>query len=176
MPLVVVLALVLGGGSKTGTAPSPSPSGPSALAPISVPAPPSDSAAQAPCTALLAVLPVGLDGLASRPARSQSPYVVAWGNPAVVLRCGVPRPAVLTPGSTAFLPGINGVFYARTDGRKADVYTTVDRAVYVEITVPHTYAAGPLTTLSTAIAKALPPVCVVDPNERQADKLCTHRR
>ena len=73
------------------------PSGP--LPAISVAAPADNPAAAAPCTKLLGALPVNLNGLQSRPALSTSPYGVAWGDPAVVLRCGVTKPAGLVPGS-----------------------------------------------------------------------------
>jgi hypothetical protein len=106
-----------------------------------------------------------------------TPFVLAWGDPAVVLRCGVARPAALTPGSGAeFILGGNrsGPFYDVQRSGDANVWTTVDRAAYISITVPAKYAADPLPTLSRAIAKALPAVCAVDATAPTKD-LCTHR-
>ena len=123
---------------------------------------------------MLAELPVSLDGLASRPALSTSPYVVAWGQPAVVLRCGVAKPAGLVPGSDKETIAVDGVFFWVDPQKKQVVWTAVDRAVYVEVTVPQVYQAGPMSALSVAIAKALPAVCVVDGTADPA-KQCTHR-
>ena len=141
---------------------------------ISVAAPPSNPAAEAPCTKVLAQLPVDLDGLPSRPALSQSTFVVAWGDPAVVLRCGVPRPKGLVAGSDAFTTGVNGVYFWVDHQKKTTVFTVIDRAAYVEVTVPLTYAGGPLSPIADAVAKALPAVCVVDPAQ-PVDKQCTRR-
>jgi hypothetical protein len=174
LPLVVVLALVLGD-TSTHSAKKPATPGNGPLPAITVTPPPSDAAAAAPCTKLLQALPVQLDGLPSRPALSSSPYVVAWGEPAVVLRCGVPRPAGLVPGSSALLPGIDGVFYWHEQKSGKDVYTSVDRAVYVEVSVPTHYASAPMPAVSDAIAKALPAVCEVSSTETDVSKLCTHR-
>jgi hypothetical protein len=160
---------------KTSSTPGTSATTPAALAPITVAAPPANPAADAPCTKLLGALPIRLNGLSGRPARSSWTYVAAWGDPAVVLRCGVPRPAELAPGSGAFAPAINGVTYLRNAHGNSNVFTAVDRAVYIEVTVPNTYAGGPLPSISDAITKTLPAVCVVDPNETDASKLCTHR-
>jgi hypothetical protein len=122
---------------------------------------------------LLGALPVDLNGLPSRPALSTSPYVVAWGDPAVVLRCGVSRPKGLVAGSDAFTTGVNGVFYWVEHQKKQTVFTVIDRAVYIEVAVPQTYAGGPLAELSDAVAKSLKPVCVVGGTDDS--KMCTHR-
>jgi hypothetical protein len=173
VPVVLVLALLLGHAGTHHSAPNPTTT--AALQPVTVPAPPSNSAADTSCTAVIGHLPLTLAGLAARPARSTWPYVVAWGDPAIELVCGVPRPPGLVPGSDAFTAGIDGVFYW-VDHEKADtVFTAIDRAVYIEVTVPTQYAGGPIAPISDAIAKALPAVCVVDPNETDLSKLCTHR-
>jgi hypothetical protein len=87
----------------------------------------------------------------------------------------VPRPAGLVPGSDAFTTGVDGVFFWVDHQKTATVFTVIDRAVYVEVSVPTTYAGGPLAPIADAVAKALPPVCVVDPKETDVSKLCTHR-
>lgn len=172
----MVAALLLGNVGSSGSHPSSNPAGSGvALPPISVAPPPGNPAAAAPCTKLLGALPVNLNGLPSRPALSTSPYVVAWGDPAVVLRCGVDRPKGLVPGSDHFTAGINGVFYwVDPDKSKQTVFTVIDRAVYVEVEVPATYAGGPLAAVSDAVAKALPQVCVVD-GSADDSRQCTHR-
>ena len=125
----------------------------------------------------MGALPITLGDLQGRPARSTSSFVAAWGSPPVVLRCGVDRPAALKPGSGDFVPAVNGVNYLHAEDGGVNVFTAIDRAVYVEVRIPTNYsAAGPLSLVSTAISKALPAVCVVDPNETDPAKLCTRRR
>ena len=145
-----------------------------ALPAISVAPPPSNAAAAAPCTKLLSALPVSLNGLASRPALSTSPYVVAWGQPAVVLRCGVGKPAGLVPGSDKLTINTNGVFYWVEPQKKQVVWTAIDRAAFVEVTVPAVYQAAPMSAISDAISRALPAVCVVDGTADPTTQ-CTHR-
>ncbi len=180
MPLVVVLALVIGGvtgtGSKSG---SMSPSTAPAAGPVTVPAPLANPAADRPCTALIQKLPPTLDSstgpLPARPAFSDSPYVAAWGDPAIVLRCGVPRPAELTPGSSDYLVGVDGVYFLPKKQGKATVFTTVDRPAYVEVTVPPQHEKLLLLPIAKAVAAAMPPVCEVSDTELDVSKLCTHR-
>ena len=162
LPIVVVLALLLGttaGSDKT----------PKSLPALTPSAPPSSAAATAPCTTLLQNLPVRLEGLAPRTVHPvpDSPFVVAWGDPAIILRCGVARPADLHPGSTAQFQGFGSadgsdkVYFDVTSSGSNEIYTSVDRAVYVEITLPSKYPGGTyVTDLAGAIAKAMPAVCI----------------
>jgi hypothetical protein len=179
---VVVLALLLGhttGRDKKTSAPSGS-TAPRALAPITVTAPPPNPKADAPCTKLLGTLPITLAGLAGRPARSTWTYVAAWGDPAVTVRCGVPRPADLRAGSSDFVLGVNGVNFIQTLQHKTHVFVAIDRAAYIEVSVPDSYAQPPLGPIADAIAEALPAVCVpgAAPGQQQPDprKLCTNRK
>jgi hypothetical protein len=178
VPLVVVLALLfarigaprVGGNSGSVAA--------SALPPVSASPPPSSAAAEGPCAQVLSRLPVALDGLPARVVHTTSPFVVAWGDPPIVLRCGVPRPAAFVP--TSSLLGVNGVYFLPVRGGGRTVFTTVDRAVYVEVDVPTSYAQPPLAPIAAAIAKALPQVC--KPQALQGEtpppdrELCTHRK
>lgn len=131
---------------------------------------------------MLAQLPPQLGRLQGRVVRPHpdSPFVVAWGDPAVVLQCGVDRPKDLTPGSaTVFQSGgvESGPFYDVTSTHGANVWTTVDRGPYISITVPATYqGADVLPPLSAAIAEALPAVCTTDSATPDPDKLCTRRK
>jgi hypothetical protein len=152
------------------------------LSAISVGAPPSNAAADTPCTALLGKLPVTLttsDGdLHSRPALSTWTYVVAWGEPPIVLRCGVPRPAGLVAGAASQLFSVNGekgVYWLPVRGKSSTVWTTVDRAAYVEVTVPNHYTQPPLGQIADAVAAAMQPVCYVGSDPAFQDRLCTRR-
>jgi hypothetical protein len=173
--LIVIVALLIGHATNSGKSSRSNSASPGALAPVTIPAPPPNPAADVPCTKVLQQLPVTLAGLVGRPAPSTWTYVAAWGDPAVVFRCGVPRPKELVPGSSSLIVAVDGVNWLPVPGGKVTVWTVVDRSVYVEVTVPKSYPQPPLGPLSDAIGKALPAVCVVDPNETDVTKLCTHR-
>jgi hypothetical protein len=183
VPIVVVAALVLGGGGS----PSPSSSKlPSVAPPVSVAAPPSsDDATVSLCARVISALPLRLDGQNLRRTTSSPPSasIVAWGSPAIVFRCGVARPASLHPGSTAqyfSATGQAGPYYDVNASGDANVYTTVDRAVYLDVTIPVRYHVGPLPTISRAIASVLPAVCVAgEPTTGPlppTSQLCSHRK
>ena len=93
------------------------------------------------CRTLLAKLPRDLGGRPSRPVTGSPPGVAAWGNPPVILRCGVPP--VQVPPDTNKQFDINGVrWYAEARG-SAVVFTTTDRTVPVQVTVPATTSGNP---------------------------------
>jgi hypothetical protein len=181
---VVVIALVIGAISGTGGKGADSTRNPTAAAlPALTPSAPPQAAAQATsCNKVLEQLPVRLGRLEPRVVHSHpdSPYIVAWGDPAVVLSCGVERPKDLVPGSaTEFLAGgtTSGPFYDVTRQGAANLWTTVDRGPYISIRVPAQYqGADVLPPLSTAIATALPAVCTTNSSEPDVTKLCTRRK
>ncbi len=185
MPVVIVAGLLLGGaGSQTGGS---SPSGSDAVLPAVSVGAPSDTSGPtvSTCAQVISALPLRLAGLDLRRTTSNPPSssIVAWGDPAVVLRCGVSRPASLRPGSSAdyiSATGQGGPYYDVATGNDANVYTTVDRAVYIELTVPVQYHGAPLAPVSRAIAHVLKPVCVggqpgAGPLPPQST-LCTRRK
>ena len=100
-------------------------------------------------------LPLELSGEASRRVQSDSPFAYAWGDPPIVLVCGVDRPAGYVAGVSAIQ--INGVqWYVDTDDPDTTVWTTVDRPVYVQISLPSSVDSAPVTALTTHISQALP--------------------
>ena len=169
------MALNLAGrGSPGGPAPSAAATGPLSLA-----APPHAQQQAAACAKLLAKLPVRVGHLAQRVVHTtpETPFVVAWGNPPVVLRCGVDRPASLHAGSSAqyfSATGTAGPYFDVSSAGRSQVFTSVDRAPYISISIPVNYHAGPLPQLARAIAAALPPVCATAPSAPLA-KRCTRR-
>jgi hypothetical protein len=180
VPLVVILALVFGasgGGPDTTTNPTAG-----VLPAVTASAPPNAATQAAACTKVLEALPVNLGKLDPRVVHTtpDTPYVVAWGNPAIVLSCGAARPKDLTPGSsTQFVAAgpDTGPFYDVTTTGGANVFTTVDRAAYISVTVPDKYQGGDvMPPLSRAIAAALPAVCSTLDTEPDPDKLCTRRK
>ena len=159
LPVTALLVLAVNDPVGSGRTPTPAPTAagnsPEVLPPLRVdPPPPLPAAGQKACQELISALPVTLGERTARPVDSSSPYVVAWGEPPVVLRCGVPRPAALRPDSEVL--DISGVtFFAERRGDRT-AYTAVDRAVYVETVAPTAEASGPAARLATAISRALP--------------------
>ncbi|MCW2701098.1 MAG: uncharacterized protein JWQ45_2633 [Blastococcus sp.] len=158
--VLIVLAKVLGGGADPSGSPAElsgaaTPPQRADLPVLAVDVPPVTPAADAACPALMKVLPLDLVDEASRRVDSDSPFAYAWGDPPVVLVCGVDRPAGWVVGESAIQ--INGVqWYVDTDDPDTTVWTAVDRSVYVEVRVPSTIDSGPVTALTTHIAEALP--------------------
>ncbi len=103
---------------------------------MAVPARPG-SAADAPrCAALLAALPDEIDpGVARRPVEGDREAAV-WGDPPVVLRCGV-------TGATPQLPvGVNGVDWEVRDSGPGFTWTSIGLVVNVSVDIPDAYANG----------------------------------
>lgn len=126
-----------------------------------VPRPAGEAAAA--CRALAERLPDSVLDEGPREVADPSPYVAAWGDPAVLLRCGVPRPAKLTPGGEEYRPDADAVtvddvswlLEETADGHR---FTTVERTVHVEVTVPAAYApeVNALVDLAGPVAAAVP--------------------
>ncbi|WP_324273939.1 DUF3515 domain-containing protein [Blastococcus brunescens] len=153
---LVVLANVLGGDDDRPAAiDGGAPAQREDLPVLPVEVPPATPEADANCPALMGTLPLELAGEPSRRVDSDTPYAYAWGDPAIVLVCGVDRPAGFVAGVSAIQ--INGVqWYVDTSDPDATVWTTVDRPVYVEITLPPAVDSAPVTALTPQIAAALP--------------------
>jgi len=155
---VIVLSHVLA--PRTGSPAAVASSGKTSAARADLPVlpvavPPVTPAADASCPKLMSSLPFELTGAVSRQVRSDTPYAYAWGDPPIVLRCGVPSPAGFVAGSG--LIQINGVqWYVDTADPAATVWTTVDRPVGVEVRVPASLDSASVTELTGVIAKTLP--------------------
>jgi Protein of unknown function (DUF3515) len=144
---------------------SPPDTGPLAVAPVDAP-----DASGPDCTALLAALPAELAGpdgpMPPRPIADAAslPGVRAWAATPrpVVLRCGLPRPAELTP--TSALLEVNGVRWLQLDdGLPEPVqvsYIAVDRPVYLALTTPVDAGSAPLQQLSDVVRETLPATAV----------------
>jgi hypothetical protein len=107
------------------------------------------------CAALVKALPDRVSDQPRRQADTGDGYAAAWGDPAIELRCGVPRPAGLTPASAC--QTTNGVDWyvpeSQVTGRPTDVtMTTVGRAQYVEVRVPADYFPPAATMVDLAAA------------------------
>jgi hypothetical protein len=164
VPVVVVLLVlvkVVGRDSDTaGGSPVADVSGTTAaprgdLPPVQVDTPDVTPAADLACPVLMGQLPLELAGETSRLVASDSPFAYAWGDPAVVLVCGVAPPAGYVVGASAI--SINGVqWFVDTSDAHTVVWTTVDRNVPVQMQVPASTDSALVTAASTIIATAIP--------------------
>lgn len=126
-----------------------------------VPQPPQKAAEL--CRALQDDLPRQVDGLDRNESEPASEFAADWGDPAVQLRCGVPRPEILTPGSDHYNPTaegveVNGVLWLPEELEDGYRFTTTLRKAYVEVTVPRKYEpeVNPLTDLAKAVKGTIP--------------------
>ena len=163
MVVLLVLTRVRGADDDTGdraddavadVAVTPAP-GRADLPPLPVEVPPVTPEADANCPALMGQLPLELAGERSRPVESDSLYAYAWGEPPVVLVCGVERPAALEPTSPLIqISGVN--WLVDTSDPDSVVWTAVDRPVYVQVTVSADTDSAPVTALCRVINDTLP--------------------
>ncbi|WP_258037045.1 MULTISPECIES: DUF3515 domain-containing protein [unclassified Streptomyces] len=112
---------------------------------VSVESPRPEGEAAEACDAVLAALPERVEDEESREVPGDAEYVAAWGDPAITLRCGVERPAALTPGSETYRPTsdaiqVNDVSWLLEQQADGYRFTTTERTVYVEVEVPGAYA------------------------------------
>ncbi len=75
------------------------------------------------CGDLIENLPDSVDGSGRRPTSPDSSATAAWGEPPIVLRCGVPRPDALD--STAVLFDVDGIPWFPEDLQAGIVFTTI---------------------------------------------------
>jgi hypothetical protein len=157
---VAVLGRVVGGGADDGSrnvadiSGTPGPERED-LPPLAVDVPPVTAEADAACPALMSALPLELAGEKSRPVRSNSPFAYAWGDPPLVLICGVARPAGFV--ATSGLIQIDDVlWYVDDSDPDTVVWTAVDRSVYVQLSIPSSLDSASATELSDVLARVLP--------------------
>jgi len=141
-----VAAIVLSLGALAGCASTPDYGGPVTV-PLFTPA---AGAAEA-CPGLIADLPATL-GENTQRETTGSAYGAAWGNPAIVLRCGVPEPKDFDPyAACQTVNGVDWFVESNTDEaatRGSVKVTTVYRKPAVQITIPARYAQGPAIVMS----------------------------
>jgi hypothetical protein len=130
------------------------------LDPLGLAVVPAPSAQSTDCARLLADLPESLDGgdtgaLQRRNLAAPAPAGAAgWGEPPVVLRCGLGRPAELT--ATSRLLDVSGVQFLELAGLGTSTWVAVDRPVYVVVALSPTSGSGPLQQIAAVIANTLP--------------------
>jgi len=122
---------------------------------LQVPAPALTGDAEAVCASLRDAAPPTVAGQAQR-AVSSDGVALAWGSPAIVLRCGTTEATEIAPGSPCQV--VNGVDWFAEDVNGGYRFTTIGREVPIEVTVPHAYApeADALVDLAPAVKAANP--------------------
>jgi hypothetical protein len=118
---------------------------------------------QAPaiCSDLVAGLPETVDGAGRRPTTPASPATAAWGEPPIVVRCGVARPAALT--STSVLLEVEGIGWLPEPLAAGTLFTAVEFPdsepgqasvlPFLEVAIPQEYQSpgGIIADISAAI-------------------------
>jgi Protein of unknown function (DUF3515) len=111
------------------------------------------------CRHLDEVLPNKVDKLGRRDPEPSSALTAGWGDPAIILRCGVARPAKMADPEAdgVEVNGVGWLLEQRAD--KSFRFTTTLRKAYVEVTIPAGRTGdgmAPLVSLAPAIKKAVP--------------------
>jgi hypothetical protein len=100
------------------------------------------------CLAVTSQLPNSLRDLPARKVSAGPEQNAAYGEPPITVACGVPQPKMcerVDGGSPGCVPleavmfAMNGVCWWGNDGPASDVFTTMDREVAVQVTVPGSY-------------------------------------
>jgi hypothetical protein len=98
---------------------------------VTPPQPPSE--VRAVCERLAARLPDRIDSERRRKVTPDDPLTASWGDPPMVLRCGVGAPALESPPAPA--PQVEGVTWSARKLRDGYLFTTSGRRVFVEMLV-----------------------------------------
>ena len=112
------------------------------------------SAATEPaCSSATLLWPSTVSGMPRRDTDPDSRGVAAWGDPAVIARCGVAVPGP-TDTECIEVDGVGWIPQALSDGTR---FTSFGTEPAVEVLVPKTYAPEPLLLpVFAPVAKALP--------------------
>jgi hypothetical protein len=103
------------------------------------------------CKALMADVPQHVAGQGRLNVPGQ--VAAAWGDPAIILRCGVEKPEALTPSSRCF--DVSDVGWLAESTADGYLFTTIGRTFHVSVEVPKTYdpAADALADLAASVKK-----------------------
>ncbi|MFJ7074523.1 DUF3515 domain-containing protein [Streptomyces sp. NPDC098781] len=151
LPVLVLLIAATGCSSADGSASA------------AVPSPGATTAAL--CRNLDEALPAKVDGADRRDPSPASSLTAGWGDPAIILRCGVVRPTKMSDPKVAegrdedaVAGGVNGVRWLMEEqGDGGYRFTTALRRAYVEVSVPKGRdSSSVLIDLASAVKKAIP--------------------
>ena len=116
---------------------------------VAVPA----DAGSAACRTVAAHWPKTVGGQSPHQSSSSSAAVRAWGDPAIIARCGLP-PIGPTTDPCLDVSGIDWVAHQLTDGVR---FTTYGRTPAIEVLVPSSYKPEPLLLPAFGAAAAAIP-------------------
>ena len=136
-------------------------SGPEETGPVEVDAPRPAAEDQDACRTLVDALPDSVADQVARPVTPARSWAAAWGDPAIVLTCGVPEPEGFKRTSSCIT--VNGVDWFIPEGQLESseavdlTMTTVHREQYVEVLLPAEYSppATTLADLSSAVSSSI---------------------
>jgi hypothetical protein len=131
-------------------APAATASAPAAMpsTPVQIAAPKLDARTAQVCLAVTSQLPTSVRGMPNRPVSAGPEQNAAYGEPPITVACGITRPAMCervdggAPGCVpldATMFKMNGVCWWGQDNPATDVFTTMDREVAVQVSVPGSY-------------------------------------
>jgi hypothetical protein len=118
------------------------------------------------CSERVAALPDIVDGAGRRPTSPRSEATAAWGEPPIVLRCGVARPSALE--STSVLLEVDGIGWFPEPLEAGTVFTAVtfdpeafdsdgfvDTEPFIEVIIPDAYSSpgGIIADISSALVQ-----------------------
>jgi Protein of unknown function (DUF3515) len=110
------------------------------------------------CRSFVDALPATLDGQPSRAVTPASAPAAAWGDPAIVVTCGVGRPADFTDTSTCVQ--VNGVGWfvpdsvlLSSDNTKDVTFTAVGYRPRVQVFLPGQYRPEGFATVTAVVGK-----------------------
>ncbi|MFF8407929.1 DUF3515 domain-containing protein [Streptomyces omiyaensis] len=136
-----------------------------AQASVPVPTPPAAEAAL--CRALAKELPDAVAGQERSDPSPDSELTAGWGDGAIVLRCGVPRPEKMSDPQAQAVSAEGVRWMVEPSGAAGGPrFTSVYRETYVEVALDERYAhdIGPLVDLAAPVARAVP--CALEPECR----------
>lgn len=115
--------------------------------------PGADSAA---CKALMLKLPTEVAGSKQRPIEGGGDGIAVWGDPTVILRCGLETPQELN--CSAALTQVDSVAWLQLPGQGTPdtTYIAADRSVRIAVTIPDGTGTSPIQEISDVVAATLP--------------------
>jgi hypothetical protein len=127
---------------------------------VEVESPDLEGADATACARLVDALPDSVSDESRRAVEPEDAYGAAWGDPAIVLRCGVPMPAAFDDFAACQVTNGVGWFVpeAQFEDQQADVVmTTIGRAQNVQVVLPAEYRppAAAMVDLADAIKESI---------------------
>lgn len=113
---------------------------------------PADQASNPLCAKAARHWPKTVSGQQSRKVTTKSPTVHAWGDPAIIARCGLQSPGPTASGCVS-VDGIDWVGSKLSDGGS---YLTYGRSPAIEVLVPTKYNSLPPLGAFTAAVRQIP--------------------